>query len=510
MGLAPWSGVCVGTEVVREKRGFPARGRPDGSGGATWPQTRGLVLSRRLGGGNVRGSTGPIHRSYAMPRTALLHRAALGLAILVGWAGSVLADPPRPTATQNPEAQTLIAQVQKTYADIDRFDARIVMSIQWHEGPWKVSRQTSYPFLFDRVGKRLLIDRPDVTVVCDGKKLRVQSDAFGQFYLEVDAPPVLDYAHLVALVPFIGDPPLALEMPLMSDDIVAQLSGGQVGNIDLVKPLVKSDPAQHTGLCFDTPQGRMTLWVSDAHHTVDLAELVLTTAGAQQFGGGDVVIRYELDKPTINGQMADMSFAFSADGRDAVSSIKELMEKTGQNPQRAAAGGGASGTEDGQPSGDVERPDAPSVALPALSDGQVREMSKTAGPRLRVLIFWASWSPMSLTDLTKIQKVYDWVAQEKIADAGVYAINVQEADAVVKNYVEKNKLTLPVLMDRDSKTSDAYGLQTVPYTLLVFDGKVTQVYPMGTPDLDTQIETKIKELLPPPPPPPPPVVKPGE
>jgi peroxiredoxin len=55
----------------------------------------------------------------------------------------------------------------------------------------------------------------------------------------------------------------------------------------------------------------------------------------------------------------------------------------------------------------------------------------------------------------------------------LYAVNIQESRATVTSFVQKHKLTLPVLLDPDGDVSSAYRVTATPTVFLVArDGRL--------------------------------------
>ena len=56
---------------------------------------------------------------------------------------------------------------------------------------------------------------------------------------------------------------------------------------------------------------------------------------------------------------------------------------------------------------------------------------------------------------------------------GVYAVNIEEGRRTVAGWVEKNKLTMPVLLDPPGDASGAYQITATPTVYLIGrDGKL--------------------------------------
>jgi len=59
----------------------------------------------------------------------------------------------------------------------------------------------------------------------------------------------------------------------------------------------------------------------------------------------------------------------------------------------------------------------------------------------------------------------------------VFAIDEQEDLKDVTEFVKQTKLGVPVLMDRDGKVGEAFGVEGIPQTVVIGkDGKVRKVF----------------------------------
>jgi peroxiredoxin len=71
-----------------------------------------------------------------------------------------------------------------------------------------------------------------------------------------------------------------------------------------------------------------------------------------------------------------------------------------------------------------------------------------------------------------MQKLYETWDQNMYV---MLAVNVGEERAEVKAFMERNKYTFPVLLDKNRRVSDAYQIQGIPTTFLVDEnGRIRQ------------------------------------
>ena len=81
-----------------------------------------------------------------------------------------------------------------------------------------------------------------------------------------------------------------------------------------------------------------------------------------------------------------------------------------------------------------------------------------------VVHFWADWCPYCLEEMPVLDKLYQ---QFKKQGLKVYAVNVGQELDVARAYVNKMKITYPVLLDIDGKTARSYGVLGLPRTFFI-------------------------------------------
>ena len=87
-----------------------------------------------------------------------------------------------------------------------------------------------------------------------------------------------------------------------------------------------------------------------------------------------------------------------------------------------------------------------------------------------------------------MQKIYD-----KLRDKGfvVLAVNELEDDAKVREYIKQYGYTFPVLMDRDNKVANRFGVFGLPVSVFIDEKGVIQEYIKG----GLLTEQKIDETI---------------
>ena len=115
---------------------------------------------------------------------------------------------------------------------------------------------------------------------------------------------------------------------------------------------------------------------------------------------------------------------------------------------------------------------APALQL-ATPDGAARRLEDYRG-RVVLLNFWATWCAPCLEEMPSIEKLRRSLDPRRFA---VVAVNVGEGPAAVRAFAEKMGLGFDFLLDRDLKSSKAWGARVLPMTFVVApDGKVRYSY----------------------------------
>ncbi len=134
---------------------------------------------------------------------------------------------------------------------------------------------------------------------------------------------------------------------------------------------------------------------------------------------------------------------------------------------------------------------APEFTLGQLEGDEV-ELKQHLGDVV-VLDFWATWCPPCVAALPKLEQV-----TSQLRDQGVvfYAINLAEDAETVKTFLTDRELNIDVLMDADASVADAYGVESIPQTVLIGKDGTVQVVHVGlSGDLETALAQQLRALI---------------
>jgi len=141
-----------------------------------------------------------------------------------------------------------------------------------------------------------------------------------------------------------------------------------------------------------------------------------------------------------------------------------------------------------EPEVQIGRP-APNFKLPALSGGQV-SLDQYRG-KIVMLDFWATWCgpcQMTMPLLEKLQKEYP----ENLV---LLAINLQEPNDTVRDYVRKQGLNSRVLLDEEGTVGETYGTDSIPMQVLIDKNGIVRHVQIGfSPRMSSQLRAAIEQL----------------
>ena len=120
-------------------------------------------------------------------------------------------------------------------------------------------------------------------------------------------------------------------------------------------------------------------------------------------------------------------------------------------------------------------------------EGKSQSLSQYRG-KIVLVNFWATWCKPCTTEMPAMQTMYD-----KLHDKGfvVLAINELEDDAKVREHIKQYGHTFPVLMDRDNKVANQFGVFGLPVSVFIDQEGRAQEYIKG----GLLTEQKIDETI---------------
>ncbi|MEE8591289.1 MAG: TlpA disulfide reductase family protein [Spirochaetia bacterium] len=141
----------------------------------------------------------------------------------------------------------------------------------------------------------------------------------------------------------------------------------------------------------------------------------------------------------------------------------------------------------------------PTADLPAVDfslkdlSGQEQNLSSYAG-KLVFLNFWATWCGPCRAEIPSMEELYLELQNQ---DFVIVAINSQEADKQVADFVENVGMSFPVLLDTAGRVGAAYSIRAIPTTYIIDPQGYILGRMVGTRDWYTpEIISLVGDLLP--------------
>jgi peroxiredoxin len=117
--------------------------------------------------------------------------------------------------------------------------------------------------------------------------------------------------------------------------------------------------------------------------------------------------------------------------------------------------------------------------------------------QLVVLNFWATWCQPCTLEMPSLEALWQRYRDRGLVVVGV-SVDRGAPRALLEPYVRNLKLTFPILLDPDAKTSDRWRVTAIPATFLVRPGGDVAGMAMGAREWDSQeMRALIVRLLPP-------------
>lgn len=107
--------------------------------------------------------------------------------------------------------------------------------------------------------------------------------------------------------------------------------------------------------------------------------------------------------------------------------------------------------------------------------GKQQSLSQYRG-KVVLVNFWATWCKPCTTEMPAMQAMYDKL---RAKDFVVLAINELEDEAKVREHIKQHGHTFPVLLDRDNKVANQFGVFGLPVSVFIDEKGVVQEYIKG-------------------------------
>jgi peroxiredoxin len=137
---------------------------------------------------------------------------------------------------------------------------------------------------------------------------------------------------------------------------------------------------------------------------------------------------------------------------------------------------------------------APAFTLATLDGG--RASLADHRDKLVVLNFWATWCHPCLLEMPSLEALWRRYRERGLVVVGI-SVDRGTPRALLEPYVRNLKLTFPILLDPESKTSHDWRVTALPATFLVRPGGEVTGMAMGAREWDSdEMRALVERLLP--------------
>ena len=121
---------------------------------------------------------------------------------------------------------------------------------------------------------------------------------------------------------------------------------------------------------------------------------------------------------------------------------------------------------------------APDFTLPTIG-GTATSFAQFRGNDKAIIFFWATWCPHCRRELGNLSQ-----KKEELAGKGIKValVDIGEDAAMVKQYLQKNKVEMTVFLDKDNAVAESYHLVGVPTFLFVDAQGIVRGLEYGLPE----------------------------
>lgn len=134
---------------------------------------------------------------------------------------------------------------------------------------------------------------------------------------------------------------------------------------------------------------------------------------------------------------------------------------------------------------------APDFELKDLS-GKVVSLSDLRGSPV-MLNFWATWCGPCRSEMQYLENIYETWSEKGLV---FFTINCGESIMSVKDYLESQSLSLPVLMDSLRTVMYRYDVSGIPTTFFIDKNGIIQDMNVGAFPSEESIEEYLNDLIP--------------
>ncbi|MBA4106653.1 MAG: hypothetical protein C0485_12925 [Pirellula sp.] len=128
-----------------------------------------------------------------------------------------------------------------------------------------------------------------------------------------------------------------------------------------------------------------------------------------------------------------------------------------------------------------------------LLEGGAQKLADLKDKKVVVIDFWALWCGPCIAALPTVDQVATKFADRDVA---FFAVNLGDGADEIREFLEKEKLKLPIALDPESKLGELFQAGSIPMTIIVDKQGVVQVVNIGYGDgLEQKLSDEIEAVL---------------
>lgn len=125
----------------------------------------------------------------------------------------------------------------------------------------------------------------------------------------------------------------------------------------------------------------------------------------------------------------------------------------------------------------------------ALANLEGEKVQVGSSGKVTVINFWATWCPPCREEMPELNR-FSATHRNTVA---FYSVNLQESQGKVKDFMQQNGYTFPVLLDSDGAVGKTFRVAAIPTTLIMDNKGVIVFRKSGTVTM-RELEEIIKNL----------------